>query len=99
MPALLAWLGRLLPVLFSWLLRAWKSWIGQSFVIKVVVITSVAALMPLPSWLTGLPAKLGLLPSSFLFFAELAQLRFGLLVVFGAMVLRWTWNKMLAALG
>lgn len=93
MPALLLWLGRVLPFLFTWILRAGKSWMGMRFGLRLTMIGVAAALIPLPTWITDLPGRLASLPDTFLYFATLAQLGFGFMVVFSAFAIRWIWQQ------
>jgi len=86
------WLVGLLPAFFTMLGVREKAARVLGIAVKWAIVLAVAAIIPLPDWLTDLPTKIASLPASFFWFAELVQLRFAVLVVGGAYVFRWGWR-------
>lgn len=94
MPALLAWLARIIPYVFTVVLPAvWKKFMGLRFPVRMAIIVALLAAMPVPAWISDLPGLLGSLPASVGYFAGLVKLRFGVTVVFGAYLTRFVWRE------
>lgn len=96
---IVAWLGRLGPWLFG-LLPVFFGMLGVrdqvarvlGIAVKWAIVVAVAAIIPLPDWLTDLPAKIASLPAAFFWFADMVELRFGVGVVCAAFIIRWGWR-------
>ncbi len=97
--SVLSWLARLGPWLIG-LLPAFFNMLGITktvarivgISVNVAIAVGVAAVLPMPSWLTGLPGQIALLPATFFWFASMVQLKFCVTVVASAYVLRWVWR-------
>lgn len=94
MGALLVWLGRFFPYLVGSVAPAvFKKIVGLKVPIRLAVIAALFAAMPVPDWVSDLPGRVSALPDLFWFFAGLVKLRFGVSVIFGALVLRFIWRE------
>lgn len=93
MPALLAWLARVIPYVVGLLPFIWRKFIGLRFPVRLAIIVALLAALPVPAWVGDIAGLVDSLPASVGYFAGLVRLRFGVSVVFGALVLRFIWRE------
>lgn len=91
----LPWIARI----SAWVVAHKIAWLAVRMSFMVALLLAVMALVPVPAFLEELPARIASLPSEFWWFAELAQLRFGITVVLGAYVFRFLLRRVLGVLG
>jgi hypothetical protein len=92
----------LLAVIIGFLASAWAAfvaWLGTlwltllagnaiSWVLRAVIIAAVVVALPLPEWLTTLPARLATIPAGVVYMLDVCRFKEGLGIVLSAWVLR-----------
>lgn len=95
MPALLVAIWGFLSsrwvLLVTFLSKLWlvlSAWRAFMWTLRVAFVVAVYLWLPLPEWLTSLPALLGSLPSEVVWAMDVIEFRWGLGVIMGAWATR-----------
>lgn len=91
----LPWIARI----SAWFVAQKIAWLAVRMSFMVAMLVAVIALVPVPDWVSDLPARIASLPPEFWWFAELVQFKFGVGVILAAYVFRFVLRRVLGVLG